>query len=86
MSDFVIQNRDQQFEIKVKLYNPSGYEYDAATLMVEAVCIEESLHNFYVKGYIVISMRFETLEKGDYRVIRRGARRNQKLRQKFFCI
>ena len=74
MSDFVIQTRDQRYQISVTLYNPSGYQYTAEMFSLEAVCIEESLHNWSVKGYIVISMWYEMLEKGGHYVIRNDSR------------
>jgi len=74
MSDFIIQTRDQRYEIIVTLYNPSGYSYTAEMFSLEAVCLEESLYNWSVKGYIVISMWYEMLEKGGHYVIRNDSR------------
>lgn len=74
MSDFLIQTRDQEYEIKIKLYNPSGQEYKAESFAIQAVCLEESLQEWPVKGFIVVAMRYEVLEKSGIYTVRHDSR------------
>ena len=82
MPDFLIQTRDQKYEIKIKLYDPSGQEYNAESFAVEALCLEESLQEWQVKGFIVFAMRYEVLEKSKIYTIRHDSRNRVNLQIK----
>jgi hypothetical protein len=69
----IAQIRDQHYNIEIEMYNMINSPFIIPFKNVEALVVEESLENWWVKGWIILKNDFEIIERGSKAVIEKTA-------------